>query len=179
MLIGLNVVSGSCISKLIGGKFSSFLILCCHFFSMPLFLLQLKTCCFLPGLYVRWSAQQHSLMKILLLRKREVLQQLKKITRATVLASIHSTGVTVVGSVNVTEFWQRGTQSPSLYYCSVTNWILQLQSDLSFVLAAKWFYYHYCFCDSYFCACFLHWCAVFHRNSLKQNRLFHDCSNKK
>ena len=46
-------------------------------------------------------------MKILSLRKREVLKQLKKITRATVLASIHSTGVTVVGSVNVTEFWQR------------------------------------------------------------------------
>ena len=41
MLIGLNVISGSCVSKLIGQKFTSFL--CCHFLSMPLFSLQLKT----------------------------------------------------------------------------------------------------------------------------------------
>ena len=32
MLIGLNVISGSCVSKQIGQKFSSFL--CCHFLSM-------------------------------------------------------------------------------------------------------------------------------------------------
>ena len=61
----------------------------------------------------------------------------KKDSSTTAVTSIHLTSVTVVGSVNVTEFWQRGTQSPSLYYCSVTNWILQLQSDLSFILAAK------------------------------------------
>ena len=31
MLIGLNVISGSCISKLIGRKFTSFVQLCFHF----------------------------------------------------------------------------------------------------------------------------------------------------
>ena len=41
MLIGLNVISSSCVSKLSGQKFTSFL--CCHFLSMPLFSLQLKT----------------------------------------------------------------------------------------------------------------------------------------
>ena len=42
MLIGLNVISGSCISKLIGQKFTSFLR--CHFLPLPLFSLRLKTC---------------------------------------------------------------------------------------------------------------------------------------
>ena len=41
MLIGLNVISGSCISKLIGRKFTFFL--CYHFPSIPLFSLWLKT----------------------------------------------------------------------------------------------------------------------------------------
>ena len=44
MLIGLNVISGSCIPKLIGRKFTSFVS--CHFLSTPLFSLQLKTCYF-------------------------------------------------------------------------------------------------------------------------------------
>ena len=44
MLIGLDVISGSCISKLIGWKFTSFVS--CHFLSTPLFSLHLKTCCF-------------------------------------------------------------------------------------------------------------------------------------
>ena len=37
----------------------------------------------------------------------------KKDPSATVVASIRSTGATVVGSVNATEFWQRRTRSPS------------------------------------------------------------------
>ena len=68
---------------------------------------------FLPGLHVRRSARQQSLMKILSLRKREVLKQLKKIPVATVVTSVCSTGTAVVGSVNATEFWQRWTRPPS------------------------------------------------------------------
>ena len=52
-------------------------------------------------------------MKILPLREREVLKQLKKDPSATVVAGVRSTGATVVGSVNATEFWQRRTRSPS------------------------------------------------------------------
>ena len=44
MLTGLNVIASSCISKLIGQKFTSFLH--CHFLSTPLFSLWLKTCRF-------------------------------------------------------------------------------------------------------------------------------------
>ena len=40
MLIGLNVISGSCISKLIGRKFTS--VLSCHFLSTPWFSLGWK-----------------------------------------------------------------------------------------------------------------------------------------
>ena len=61
-----------------------------------------------PGLYVRRSAWQQSLVKILSLRERELLKQLKKDPSATVVA-----GATVVGSVNATEFWQRQTLTPS------------------------------------------------------------------
>ena len=67
--IGLHVISGSCILKLTGQKFTSFL--CCYFLSMPLFSLWLKTC--------QTSAPQQSLTKILSLWEREVLKQLKKI----------------------------------------------------------------------------------------------------
>ena len=44
MLIGLNVISSSSISKLTGQKVASFLSH--HFLFTPLFSLQLKTCCF-------------------------------------------------------------------------------------------------------------------------------------
>ena len=62
---------------------------------------------YLAGLHVRRSARQQSLMKILPLREREVLKQLKKDPSATVVASVRSTGAIVVGSVNASEFWQR------------------------------------------------------------------------
>ena len=47
----------------------------------------------------------------------------KKDPSATVVASVHSTGATVVGSVNATEFWQRRTRSPS--------YLLLLKMDLA------------------------------------------------
>ena len=92
--------------------------------STSLFSLRLKKCRFyLAGLHVRRSARQQSLMKILPLREREVLKQLKKDPNATVVASVRSTGATVVGSVNATEFWQRRTRSPSF--------LLLLKMDLA------------------------------------------------
>ena len=65
----------------------------------------------LPGLHVRRSTQKQSLMKILSLRERE--KAAEKDPSATVVASVCSTGVTVVGSTNAAEFWQRWTPPPS------------------------------------------------------------------
>ena len=78
MLISLNVISGSCISKLIGQKFTFFLR--CHFLStLPAFVFtSAENILLLPGLHMQRSAWQQSLIKILL-REREVLKHLKKI----------------------------------------------------------------------------------------------------
>ena len=51
------------------------------------------------GLHMRRSTWQQNLIKILLLREREVAQ---KDPSATAVASVRSTGATVVGSVNAT-----------------------------------------------------------------------------
>ena len=67
----------------------------------------------LPGLHVRRSAWQQSLIKVLLLRETEVIKTAEKDSSATIVASVRSAGVTVVGSINMTEFWQRQTQPPS------------------------------------------------------------------
>ena len=58
----------------------------------------------LPGLHMQ--------MKILL-SEREVNKAAEKDPSTSVVTSIHSTGATVVGSINVTEFWQRRTWPPS------------------------------------------------------------------
>ena len=58
----------------------------------------------LPGLHMQ--------IKILL-SVREVNKAAEKDTSTSVVTSIHSTGATVVGSINVTEFWQRRTWPPS------------------------------------------------------------------
>ena len=56
----------------------------------------------LPGLHVGRSARQQSLIKILSLRGREIFKAAQKDPSATVVASVRSTGATVVGSVNAT-----------------------------------------------------------------------------
>ena len=73
----------------------------------------------LPSLQVRRSARQQILMKILSLREREVLNQLKKILA--IVASVRLTGATVVGGVNVTEFRQRRTWPQS--FLQLLSWI--------------------------------------------------------
>ena len=133
MLIGLNVISGSCISKLIGGKFTSFLHY--HFLSMPLFSLRLKTCHFYLTRVKKRSAAKSD--ENIIVEEERSTKAAEKDTSAIVLASVCLTGATVVGSVNTTEFWQRRIRPPSFYYCSVAKWILQFHSDLLFVLAAK------------------------------------------
>ena len=101
----------------------------------------------LPGLHVWWSAQQQSLMKILSLRKREVLKQLKKITSATVLASVHSTGAPAVGSIN--DWILAKANTPALIFTTA-----QLQNGscnstvIHSVLAAQWFIIITVFCDT-------------------------------
>ena len=96
MLIGLNVISGSCISKLIGQKF----------ISMPLFSLWLKTCCFTCFTHVKKRSAAKTDKNIITEGERSI-KAAEKDSSATVVASICSTGATVVGSVNVTELWQR------------------------------------------------------------------------
>ena len=124
----------------------------------------------LPGLHVWRSAQQQSLMKILSLRKREVLKQLKKITSATVLASVHSTGAPAVGSINVTEFWQRRIHPPSFLLLLSRKMDLTIQQWSTLCPGCPMIYYNYRFLrHSYICTSFLHWCAVFHRKKLKWN----------
>ena len=156
MLIGFNVISGSCISKLIGLKFASFIS--CHFLSKPPLSLLLGL-----QLHVQRSASQQNLMKILLLREREVIKAAEKDLSTTIVTSVHSTGATVVGSVNATEFWQRANTATLIFT------IAQLQNGScnSTVIhsspGSQMIYYNYCFCNSYFC--FLHWCAVFHWNN--------------
>ena len=93
MLIGLNVISGSCISKLIGLKFASFIS--CHFLSKPLLSLLLGL-----QLHMQRSAWQQNLMKMLLLREREVIKAAEKDPSTTIVTSVHSTGAAVVGSIN-------------------------------------------------------------------------------
>jgi len=59
----------------------------------------------LPGLHVWRSTWQQSLRKISPLRERKrSIKAAKKDPSATIVASIHSTGATGVGSINVTEF---------------------------------------------------------------------------
>ena len=127
ILIGLHVISGSCILKLTGQKFTSFLW--CYFLSMPSFLLWLKTC--------QTSTPQKSLTKILSLRERSI-KAAEKDRSTTVVASICLTGATVVGSVNATEFWQRQTWPPSflLLLCCKMDLVVPQYSTL-FTLAAK------------------------------------------
>ena len=159
--------------------------------STSLFSLRLKACRFyLAGLHVRRSARQQSLMKILPLREREVLKQLKKDPSATVVASVRSTGATVVGSVNATEFWQRRTRSPSFLLLLSRKMDLAIPQWSTLRPGSRMIYYNYRFCDNYFCTCFLHWWAVFDREKKhthkkqKQKkkrtklRLDYGCSNK-
>ena len=147
--------------------------------STSLFSLRLKACRFyLAGLHVRRSARQQSLMKILPLREREVLKQLKKDPSATVVASLRSTGAAVVGSVNATEFWQRRTRSPSFLLLLKMDLAIPQWSTLRH--GSQMIYYNYRYCDNYFCTCFLHWWVVFHqgkKNRMKL-RLDHGCSDQ-
>ena len=99
----------------------------------------------LPGLHVQRSARQQHLMKILSLREREVLKQLKKDPSTTVVASVRSTGATVVGSVNATEFGKGEYGLPHFYYCSVAKWILQFHSDPLLGPGSQMIYYSYRF----------------------------------
>ena len=55
----------------------------------------------------------------------------------TVVASVHLTGATVVGSINASEFWQRLTQPPS--FLLLLGCKMDLAIYLLFTLAAKWF----------------------------------------
>ena len=80
----------------------------------------------------------------------------EKDPNAAVVAGVRSTGATVVGSVNATEFWQRRTRSPSflLLFCRKMELAVPQRSTLRH--GSQMIDYNYRFCDSYFCTCFLH-----------------------
>ena len=140
MLTGLNVVSGSCISKLIGWKFSSFLILSCHFLSKPLFSFRMKNVSFTWLSCVKKRLAAKSDENIIVEGERSI-KAAEKDPSATIVASICSTGATVAGSINTTELISvKGEHGlPHFYYCSVAKWMLQFHSDPLFALAAKCF----------------------------------------
>ena len=98
MLISLNVISGS--SKLIGRKFTSFLS--CRFISTSLFSLRLKTC------YLAYTAKKclaANFDENIIVEGERSIKAAEKILA--IVASVRSTGATVVGGINVTEFGQR------------------------------------------------------------------------
>ena len=103
MLIGLNVISGSCILKLTGWKFTSFLYLY-FYFSRKRVAFTWFTC-------VKKRSAAKSDENIV--KGERSIKAAEKESSTTIVASVHSTGATPVGSVNVTEFWQRRTQPPS------------------------------------------------------------------
>ena len=88
----------------------------------------------LPGLHMQRSARQQCPMKILLMREREVLKQLKKDPSTTIVASGHLTGAIAVGSVMRLNFGRDEHGLPHFYYCSVAKWMLQFHSDPLFSL---------------------------------------------
>ena len=115
----------------------------------------------LPGLHMQRSAQQQSLMKIV--EGERSIKAAEKDPSTTVVASICSTDAAVVGSINATEFWQRRTRPPSFLLLLSRKIDLAIIHWTTLCVAAK------CFCDSYLCTCFLHWCAVFHWKNLERN----------
>ena len=142
MLTGLNVVSGSCISKLIGWKFSSFLILSCHFLSKPLFSFWMKNVSFSftwLSCVKKCSAAKSD--ENIIVEGEKNIKAAEKDPSATIVASVCSTGATVAGSINTTELISgKGEHGlPHFYYCSVAKWMLQFHSDPLFALAAKCF----------------------------------------
>ena len=110
MLTGLNVISSTCISKLIGRKITSFLR--CHFLNTPLFSLRLKTCHFYLVYTYEEALGRKSYENVIVEGERSI-KVAEKDPSATVVANVRSTSATVVGSINATEFWQRRTQPHS------------------------------------------------------------------
>ena len=106
------------------------------------------------------------------------LKAVEKDPSATVVANVRLTGATVVGSVNATEFWQRRTRPPSFLLLLSRTVNLGIPHWSTLRPGYQMIYYYYRFCDSYYCTCFIHWCAVFDRNNLERNRLLHGCSDK-
>ena len=70
-------------------------------------------------------------------RERDI-KAVEKDLSATIVASIHSIGATVVGKVRLNFGGKGGDYGlPHFHYCLVAKWILQFYSDLLFALAAK------------------------------------------
>ena len=145
MLIGLNVISGNCISKLIGR------------ISLPFYIVISFLClCF----YFSWKhvtftwltpAKKCSAAKCdenIIVEGERSINAAEKNPGATIVTSIHSACAAVVGSVNATKFGQRWTRHPSFYYCSVAKWILQFHSGL--LPGSQVSYYNYRFCHNHF-----------------------------
>ena len=95
----------------------------------------------------------------------------------TVVASIRLTGATVVGSTNLTEFWQRRTQPPSFLLLLSRKMDLAILQWSTLRPGSQMIYYNYHFCDNYFCTCFLPSFSIKKKTQTKL-RLFHGCSNK-
>ena len=89
----------------------------------------MKTCRFYLVKRVKKRSAAKSDENIIVEGERSI-KAAQKDPSTTVVASVRSTGATVVGSVNVTEFWQWRTRPPSFL-------LLQFHSDLLFALAAK------------------------------------------
>ena len=161
-----NIISGSCISKPSGQKFTSFLR--CYFFPMPMFSLQLA---FTFAFTWLTCAKKHLAAKSdkNIVKGERSIKAAQKDPSATIAASICLTSATVVGSINATESWQRQTWPPSFLLLLSCKMDLAIPQWSIFHPCSQMIYYNYCFCHNYFCTCFLQWCAGFHMNNLGQN----------
>ena len=126
---------------------SSFLHLCFHFGWKP--------CCF----YLAYTLAAKSDGTIIVEGERSIKAAQKDLS-ATIVTSVSLSGAAVLGSVNVTEVWQRWTRSPSFLL------LLSHKMDLLFALVAKWFVIITVFVTITFVLASF---TVFHRNNLKQN----------
>ena len=105
MLVGLNVFSGSCIPK---ADWSEIYFL--SKLSLPFYAFVFTSAVnmlLLPGLYT--CAKKRSVAKSdenIIVEGERSIKAVEKDHSTTIVASVRSTGAIVVGSINVTEFWQ-------------------------------------------------------------------------
>ena len=120
---------------------------------LPLFSLQLKTCCF----YLAYTCKDALRSKVWWKYYhwgREKQKAAEKDPSTTIVAIVCSTGATAAGRVNATEFWQRQTQPPSVLLLLSYKMDLAIPQWSTLHPGSQMIYNNYRFCNNYFCTQF-------------------------